>query len=378
MNRFAASFSQHPVATHAVGEVAGAVLEDLGGAPDVVAVFVTAPHTGTLEDIATALQQLLQPRVMIGATAVAVLANGVEIEKGPALAVWAAQLGEAVHSARITADQSVDGWVFRGLDALESGRAVVLVGDPYTFPAEEFLATVAEARPDLTVIGGMASAARGPGGNRLVVDGAITTHGAVGFVVGHAGEPEALVSQGCRPIGQPYTVTKSERNMIYELGGQPALERLMTMLDALSPEDRALAAHGLHCGVVIDEHRVDFGAGDFLVRNVLGADRDSGAVAVAAVVPIGATVQFQVRDADTAHRELVDLLTGRHAAAALVFTCNGRGTNLFTTPNHDAALVGQLLDTKAVAGMFCAGEMGPVGGHNFLHGFTASVALFGV
>jgi small ligand-binding sensory domain FIST len=378
MNRFAAAFSQHPVATHAVGEVAGAVLEDLGGAPDVVAVFVTAPHTGTLEDIAAALHQLLRPRVMIGATAVAVLANGVEIEKGPALAIWAAQLGEAVHSARITADQTVDGWAFRGLDALESGRAVVLVGDPYTFPAEEFLATVAESRPDLTVIGGMASAARGPGGNRLVVDGAITTHGAVGFVVGDAGEPETLVSQGCRPIGQPYTVTKAERNMIYELGGQPALERLMTMLDALSPDERALAAHGLHCGVVIDEHRVDFGAGDFLVRNVLGADRESGAVAVGAVVPVGATVQFQVRDADTAHRELVDLLTGRHAAAALVFTCNGRGTNLFSTPNHDAALVGELLDTKAVAGMFCAGEMGPVGGHNFLHGFTASVALFGV
>jgi small ligand-binding sensory domain FIST len=378
MNRFAAAFSQHPVAAHAVGEVAGAVFDELGVAPDVVAIFVTAPHTGTLEDIAAALQRLLEPRVMIGATAVAVLANGVEIEEGPAVAVWAAKLGDAVRSVRITADQTDDGWAFDGLDALDAGRAVVLVGDPYTFPTEEFLAVVAERRPDLPVIGGMASAARGPGGNRLIVDGVVTTHGAVGFVVGDAGEPETVVSQGCRPIGQPYTVTRAERNMIYELGGQPALERLMSMVDALSSDERALASHGLHCGVVIDEHRVDFGAGDFLVRNVLGADRDNGAVAVGAVVPVGATVQFQVRDADTAHRELVDLLTGRQAAAALVFTCNGRGTNLFTTPNHDAALVGQLLDTTAVAGMFCAGELGPVGGHNFLHGFTASVALFGV
>jgi small ligand-binding sensory domain FIST len=315
---------------------------------------------------------------MIGATAVAVLANGVEIEEGPALAVWAGKLGDAVRSVRITADQTVDGWAFDGLDALESGRTVVLVGDPYTFPTEEFLAAVAATRPDLPVIGGMASAARGPGGNRLIVDGVVTTHGAVGFVVGGAAEPETVVSQGCRPIGQPYTVTRAERNMLYELGGQPALERLMTMVDALSADERALASHGLHCGVVIDEHRVDFGAGDFLVRNVLGADRDNGAVAVGAVVPVGATVQFQVRDADTAHRELVDLLTGRRAGGALVFTCNGRGTNLFATPNHDAALVGQLLDTNAVAGMFCAGEVGPVGGHNFLHSYTASLAVFGV
>jgi small ligand-binding sensory domain FIST len=150
----------------------------------------------------------------------------------------------------------------------------------------------------------------------------------------------------------------------------------MAMLEELSPDERALASHGLHCGVVIDEHRVEFGAGDFLVRNVLGADRDNGAVAVGAVVPVGATVQFQVRDAATAHRELVELLTGRHADGALVFTCNGRGTNLFATPNHDAAVVGELLGTTAVAGMFCAGELGPVGGRNFLHGFTASLALF--
>jgi small ligand-binding sensory domain FIST len=378
MTRFAAAFSQHPVAAHAVGEVAGALIDDVGAAPDVVAIFVTAPHTGTLEDIAAALQKLLEPRVMFGATAVAVLANGVEIEEGPALAVWAARLDDAVRSVRVTADQTPDGWIFDGLDALASGRAVVLVADPYTFPTEEFLAAATTARPDVRIIGGMASAARGPGGNRLVVDGIVTTHGAVGFVVGDAAEPDTIVSQGCRPIGQPYTVTRAERNMIYELGGQPALERLLSMVDALSPDDRALASHGLHCGVVIDEHQIDFGAGDFLVRNVLGADRDNGAVAVGAVVPVGSTVQFQVRDAGTAHRELVDLLTGRHAAAALVFTCNGRGKNLFATPNHDAALVSQLLDTPAVAGMFCAGEVGPVGGHNFVHGYTASVALFGV
>ena len=352
------------------------MFDELGNSPDVVAIFVTAPHTGTLEDIAAALQRLLEPRVMIGATAVAVLANGVEIEKGPAVAVWAAKLGDAVRSVRITADQTEDGWAFDGLDALDSARAVVLVGDPYTFPTEDFLAAVAEWRPGLAVVGGMASAARGPGGNRLIVDGVVTTHGAVGFVVGDAGEPDTLVSQGCRPIGQPYTVTRAERNMIYELGGQPALERLMATVDALSSDERALAAHGLHCGVVIDEHRVDFGAGDFLVRNVLGADRDNGAVAVGAVVPVGATVQFQVRDAASADADLRALLQGTTASSALVFTCNGRGSHLFGEPDHDAALVSEAVRGGAVAGMFCAGEIGPVGGRNFLHGFTASVVLF--
>jgi len=164
---------------------------------------------------------------------------------------------------------------------------------------------------------------------------------------------------------------------VYELGGQRALDRLTAIIDALTPEERSLAAKGIHCGVVVDEHQLDYERGDFLVRNVLGADRDTGAVAIGEEVPVGATVQFHVRDADTAGEDLRHLLAGRRAAGALVFTCTGRGTAMFGDAHHDAGIVDALLGpSAAVAGMFCAGEIGPIGPQNALHTFTASVALF--
>ena len=150
----------------------------------------------------------------------------------------------------------------------------------------------------------------------------------------------------------------------------------MEMIAALSPDDRQLAAQGLHCGIVLDESKLDYQRGDFVVRNVLGADRAAGAVAVGDVVELGATVQFQVRDATSADEDLRAMLEGHQGDAALVFTCNGRGEALFGEPDHDAAVVTDLLGVDAVAGMFCAGEVGPVGGRNYLHGFTASVVVF--
>jgi small ligand-binding sensory domain FIST len=188
---------------------------------------------------------------------------------------------------------------------------------------------------------------------------------------------KAVVSQGCRPIGRPYIVTRGDGHLIYELGGSPALDRLLTTLERLPPVDRQLAERGLHCGVVIDETKDEFERGDFLIRGVLGADRATGAVAVGDTIAVGSTVQFQVRDAASADEDLHALLSGRTGRGALVFTCNGRGRRLFGTPDHDAILVGDLLGTSAVAGMFCAGELGPVGGRNAVHGFTASIAIFG-
>jgi small ligand-binding sensory domain FIST len=185
-----------------------------------------------------------------------------------------------------------------------------------------------------------------------------------------------VVSQGCRPIGSPFVVTRSERNVVAELAGEPALERLRTIAEAASEEERALLQRGLHVGIVVDEHRSEFGRGDFLVRNVLGGDRATGSIAVGDVVEVGQTVQFHVRDADAADEDLRELLVGRSAQAALVFTCNGRGRHLFGVADHDAAMLDDLVGPIPAAGAFCAGEIGPVGGRNFLHGFTASVALF--
>jgi small ligand-binding sensory domain FIST len=185
----------------------------------------------------------------------------------------------------------------------------------------------------------------------------------------------AVVSQGCRPVGEPLVVTRSVGNLLEEIAGRPALDRLMEAAEAASPEDRSLMARGLHIGLVIDETRERFEQGDFLIRNVLGADRSRKAVAVGAEVDVGSTVQFQVRDAESADLDLHATLADAEAGGALVFTCNGRGTHLFDEPHHDATVVSEHLYGGAVAGMFCAGEIGPIGGRPFVHGFTASVLL---
>ena len=176
-------------------------------------------------------------------------------------------------------------------------------------------------------------------------------------------------------MGEPFIVTAAEGNLVHELGSRPALERLRNIVDSASEEERTLLARGLHVGLVIDESVAEFGQGDFLIRAVLGGDATLGALRVGDRVPVGTTLQFHVRDADSADRDLREMLGAVDADAALVFTCNGRGTGLFGEPDHDAALVSETVGGGPVAGMFCAGELGPVAGRNHVHGYTASVLL---
>jgi small ligand-binding sensory domain FIST len=364
-NRFAAALSEHPVTAMAVGEVIGEVLERVGDAPDLALLFVTPPHAGAIDDAAAAVRATLRPATLLGCTAESVVGNAREVEGEPAVTLWAGRTGP-VTPVRLDAgadDQAVL--------APEGASGLVLLADPFTFPTEDVVAAL-----DVPVTGGMASAARGPGGNRLVRDGAVHTTGAVGAFLGPTARFATVVSQGCRPIGEPFAVTKAERNLIYELGGKPALERLTELFQASGAGDRRLMNSGLHVGRVINEHKLDFQRGDFLVRNVLGGDKTTGAIAVGDLVDIGATVQFHVRDAETADEDLRSLLAGECATGALLFTCNGRGTRLFGVPDHDAEVVNEALDGAPLAGFFAAGELGPVGGRNFLHGFTASLALF--
>ncbi len=378
---FAAALSEHPLATHAAGEVIGQILDRIGAEPDLAVLFVTAPHAGALDDIATAITTLLRPHNLIGATAVSVLAGDREAEETAAVSLWAGRLDGQITGVRLTTAPTDDGWVVEGLpntDALQA-RSLLLIADPFSFPVDAFLDSLGASHPDLAVVGGLASAARGPGGNRLLIDGRVHSNGAVGVLLDADIAPTSLVSQGCRPIGDPLIVTRAEQNVIFELAGRPALDRLISLVESLGPEDRALAARGLHCGLVIDERKETFTRGDFLIRGVVGADREHGAVAIGDTVDVGTTIQFHVRDAESADDDLHSLLGAleRRVDAALVFTCNGRGTHLFGSPHHDAAAVSEhAAPGAAVAGMFCAGELGPVGGRNFLHGFTASIALF--
>jgi small ligand-binding sensory domain FIST len=249
---------------------------------------------------------------------------------------------------------------------------------PFSFPIDQLLARLGEDRPGLPVVGGLASAARGPGGNRLVLDDQVFAQGAVGAFLGAGVKVATVVSQGCRPVGNPFVVTKAEQDVVFELAGRPALERLQEVAGGLSDDDRRLMSELVQLGRVIDEAKPEFSRGDFLVRTVVGADPESGALRVGDLVDVGSTTQFQVRDAASADEDLRHLIDGRSADGALVFTCNGRGIRFFGEADHDAAVVSESLGGAPVAGMFCAGEIGPIGGRNFLHGFTASVVLLSV
>ncbi len=376
---FAAALSEHPEAPEAVGEVVGAVLERLERSPDLALLFLGPPHVDRAAEIASAVRSLLRPAVLLGCTAATVVGPRREVEDGPALSLWAGSLA-SVRPFRLATvglgPQSTGIVGFPAPDSLPGdARAVLVLADPFSFPVDAFLEGLSEQTGvDLPVVGGLASAGRGPGGNRLLFDGEVATDGAVGAVLGGLGV-RPLVSQGCRPIGTPMVVTRGADSRIEELAGRPALERVQEVLSRLDIDELTMARQGLHVGRVVDEHKDEYERGDFLVRNVLGVDKAAGALMVGDDVQVGATVQLHVRDAGSADEDLVSALGGASADGALLFTCNGRGTALFGEADHDATVVTDALHAP-LAGMSCAGELGPVGGRSFLHGFTASVVLF--
>ena len=374
--RATAALSEHPLASHAVGEVAGHILEAMDGDPiDLLVVFFHGSHTGVIEDIESALRQLLAPKHVIGSAACGVISNDAEVEFRESLSVWAAS-GIDAEPFHIPPQEltPAGGWDPRW-------RHAIILADPFTSQLSGLLESAAVGAPELSVSGGLASAATGPGGNRLLLDGQILHDGAVGMALSGV-EISTVVSQGCRPIGKPLTVTGTATseggagNVITELASKPPLEVLQALAAEATEEDRELLAQGLHIGVVIDELQHEHDTGDFLIRSVLGADKASGAIAVGMELDIGTTVQFHVRDAQTASEDLRRALAGQVGQGALTFTCNGRGERLFGHSGHDAEMVHEETGSVASAGMFCAGEFGPVTKTNHIHGFTASLMLF--
>lgn len=379
MRRYAAALSRHPVPVEAVGETAGEILERFEGErPDLVVCFASPHHVGAIDDIGDGLRALLEPDVLVGATAAAIVGGAREVEDEPALSVFAAGFGEGLaRGFALDAESEPDGITITGWpDEIPARGTLLLLADAFSFPAADLLRICNAHAPGLEIVGGVASAGLGPGGNRLLLDGTVRTTGAVGVLLDESVPARSVVSQGCRPIGRPFTVTRAERNVIGELAGMTAIDRLREVALALPEGDRELLRTGLHVGIVVDEHKIDFRRGDFLVRNLVGADEQRGAIAVSERIDVGQTVQFHLRDADAADEDLRVLLGGKEARAALLFTCNGRGSHLFGVPDHDAGALEDALGPIPVAGAFCAGEFGPVSGRNHLHGFTASLVLF--
>jgi small ligand-binding sensory domain FIST len=374
-----AGLSTDPDPVEAVRAASEEASASLGGEPcDLAFLFVSPHHVAGLAEAVAALHQAMSPRVLLGCSGIWIVGGAREVEDLPAVSVWAGRLpGAKITPFALEYRQTPDGETFLGWpDDVPPGASAVAFADPYTFPADDWLTRLNERHSGLEVMGGMASSGRARGENRLILDREIRNGGAVGALISGRVTVRPLVSQGCKPVGEPYAVTGAERSVLLSLGGRAPLERIRETYLAADENEREAMQLGLHVGRVVDEYKTEFRRGDFLVRSVLGADESTGAVAIGDVVGIGETVQFHVRDAASADEDLRHMIgaVGR-PAGALLFTCNGRGSHLFGTPDHDAGIVASSLGTP-LAGFFCAGELGPVGGRNFLHGFTASLALF--
>jgi len=377
MTAFAAGLSENADLVQAVHEAAAQVREGLGAGdpPDLALLFVTPHHRSLVPEAAKLVRDALGPRTLIGCAAQSIVGGRREVEESPGVSLWAGRTGP-VRPFHLQVTITPDGPTLTGWpDDIAESSGMLVLADPFSFPTPDFLERMDEDHRGLPLVGGIALAGSEPGDNRLVLDDQVVEEGAVGVLLGAGVHLSTVVSQGCRPVGAPYVVTKAEGNVLYELGGRPPLERLKGLAATLSPAERTLLNNGVHLGLVIDEHKTTFGRGDFLVRNVLGGDVDNGALQLDDEIEVGATVQFQVRDAASADEDLRQLIAGRSADTALLFTCNGRGRRLFRQPDHDARVVSDSLNDPPMAGMFCAGEIGPVGGGNFLHGFSAAVAL---
>lgn len=363
---------------------------ELGERPvDLALVFVSSAWRDHAAAMLERLRAATGAAVLAGCSGQAVIGRAREVEDAPAVSVLLAHLpGGTVWPAHLTQRDLAElelplDWI-RLIGAPRSAvNAWLVFADPFRLDVEALLARLATAYPDTPIVGGLASGDPRVPATEVFLNDHVYHEGAVLVGLGGAVTVETVVAQGCQPIGRPWTITRAEGNVIVEIGGRPALDVLVETVQALSVDDQLRARRNLLVGLAIDEYRTAFERGDFLVRNLLGVDTRAGTIAIGAQPRVGQTIQFQLRDAIAADDDLRHLLDqarerlgGVTPAAALLCSCNGRGRDLFGVPDHDARAVAERLAPSPLAGFFCNGEIGPVGRQPFLHGFTASLALF--
>ncbi len=383
----ASALSTHESAEAALREAAQSALASLGGRPDLAFLFVSSQHARAADRLAPLATELLGTQNLLGCTGESIVGIGREIEETPALSLWLARWPAAqLTPFHLRFERTPEGSVLEGWpDGLAGdwlpGSFLLALGEPFSFPADYLLERMNEDRPGVPVVGGMASGAPSPGENRIIMGPHTHAEGAAMLHVSGGIKLRTIVSQGCRPIGKPLVVTKAERNLIYELGGKSAFAQLREIFNSLPTSEQRLVQTALHVGRVVSEYQERFEQGDFLVRNVVGIDGQAGAIAIGDYIRPGQTIQFHVRDEEAADAELAQLLAAAKRessspAGGLLFTCNGRGTRMFSQPDHDAAAINRTFENLPLAGFFAQGEIGPIGRQNFMHGFTASLALF--
>ncbi|MBT5136914.1 MAG: small ligand-binding sensory domain FIST [Phycisphaerales bacterium] len=386
--RSAAAISEHLDTRTAAIEVAALLEKAMDGPTDLVLVFASFHHRESFEDAIADIQTTLAPKTIVGVTAESVVGCDLELEGVAGLSAIAMHLpGVTVtpwtttpkKPLPISRPEEIPAWI--GLQ--DDTKAVLFFADPFSTPITRLLPALTSCRGEgnpLPIIGGMASGASQATFNRLIIGGEGQRSGGIGLTLSGPLQVDCIASQGCRPVGSHYRVTKVDRNVILELGGKPALEVLQQLAKEASPRDRKLIEGGLLLGSVIDEHKSHFGRGDFLIRSILGLDRKRNGIAAGEFYRLGKTVQFHVRDAQTAVEDLQLLLDAQQLSeipfGGLLVTCNGRGRSLFQEEDHDLTIIRERMGEVPIAGFFAAGEIGPIGNTSFLHGHTACLTLF--
>ncbi|HBF22312.1 MAG TPA: histidine kinase [Planctomycetes bacterium] len=379
-DQVAAVASAEPNTEKALDDLVGQLIGEIGAHPDIALVFLSPHHRDKHEAFQMALGGELQAEAISGCTAAGVIGAGHEIQGGPGISIWAAKFpGSRVQDFHLELDEG--GGFVRGWPDVGPEAGVVLLADPFTFPLDPFFSSLRQVGRYPPIVGGLASGADRSGGNVFFEGSRRHSSGAAGFVVQGGVKMAPILSQGCRAIGPPFVVTRSEKNIIYELGGQPAYQGLSEVVRSLEASDRRSFASAPHVGIQAEKGLSEGSPGGFLVRGVMGVDSSRGTVSVADFVEEGAMMQFHTRDADTAHQDLDDLLSLESGfqptpLGALLFSCSGRGIPLFGKADHDVEIVEEFFPQTPVAGMFAAGEIGPVCGRPYIHGFSASLGLF--
>lgn len=383
--KFASISVQDESVDRVLSAVSREVIDRLGEHVDLALVFPSAHFVRHADELGANLRRAIGAKVMIGCCAEGVIGSEHEIENEPAVTIVAAQLpGVGIQPFHIGGRDAIElarepSRLSDHFQAARDARGIIMIADPFSTPMEQLLDVFNTQCAGMPIIGGLASAARQPEGNRLFMNDTVFKDGLVAVGLSGPVQLDVIVSQGCRPIGPVFQVTAADNNFIHSLEGVPPMERIGDVLEALDESDRELLRNGLFIGRAIDSSRENLGRGDFLIRGVLGADSRTGAVAIGDMIANGERVQFHLRDARTAREDLEMMLTP-HAlfgtpSGAFLFSCNGRGTHLYQEPDGDISAINSFFHGIELAGFFCAGEIGPVGGKNFLHGHTASLAL---
>lgn len=361
-----------------------------GTEPDLLVVFTHPAYERQTSSIAELLAERFPKAKIVGCTGSGIIGGGREVEGVPAFSLTAAHLPDVtIADFHVSNDQlpSPDAppqeWEeLVGAAAADDPHFIVLI-DPFSIDGESLLAGLDFAFPTAAKIGGMASGGNRLGSHALYMDGVLHRHGAIGLALTGNIIVDTVVAQGCRPIGNPMRVTSADRNLLLTADDKPPIEVLQELFGRSDERDRDLMQHNLFMGIAMDPLIDTVQAGDFLIRNIVGADQSRGAVAVGAPLTEGQIVQFHVRDAETSADDLRGALSmylqrvgNQHAAAALLFQCTGRGSYLYGREGHDTAVFNELVGDVPLGGFFCNGEIGPVSGTTYLHGYTSSFAIF--